>query len=332
MSAADKVRRPPAPRLDEGAKNYYKRIEDYADDEGKGDIFFSNVVDQVLSDGVRLVSCDKDGSKALERCLQHSSTDCASIKKLMRAVMSDFFKISVNRCGSHVMETLLHEAGHILSVDRTRDEELLELFLSLISVVEEKLSEYIQHLYASHVLGSVVQDLGGIQLAEQIGRSRYSREFRKVKMVGMSAKKPVTQVKFVPDEFIQTLDRIAKKVSKLQHLKEMLTHQSASPVLQSLLQVLAQRLPERGKKLTRKIVKMSKVLRDGGNRLPDLFTDLVGSHLMETMIQVASPELHSTIFQECFKGQVMMSALHPVANFPLQRLIGSATPPLVGNH
>ena len=329
---AHTVRRPPAPRLDEGSKSYYRRVEDLLDDEegGNGEIFLKNVADQVISDGIRLVCSDKDGSRAVEKFLQHSSVGSNVIKKLMKAVSPDFFKLCVNRCGSHVMETLLRTAGRALSVGKGEEGgELLDMFMELISVVEAKLMDYICHSYASHVLGGVVQVLGGVPLKEHEGRSRYSQEFRKVKMAGVPAQRNAGKMESVPDVFVETLDSIARKIGKFSDLNELLMHQSASPVLQSLLKVLSQRLPDRTNKLTKKIIKLSQVLAVEGGALPDMFNDVVGSHLMETMIQVTSPDFRTLIFHKCFKGHVMQSALHPVANFPLQHLIGTASPALV---
>ena len=328
-SMAVRIRRPPAPRLDEGSKSYYKRVEGFLDEEegGEGDIFLKNVVDQVIVDGVRLVSCDKDGSRALERLLQHHSVDCHSAKKLMKAVEPDFFKICVNRCGSHVMQGLVHLASHTLLTQHPEDPVLLQLLSSFMATVLEKVSDYIRHPYASHVLGGVVQDLGGVWLGERVGRSRYSQEFRKAKMVGVGVRRPSSSA--VPEWSLKLLDEIARKIIKLAALKDLLVHQNGSPVLQSLLHVLTLQMPKRGEKLTKKILKLSRVLGAEEGALPEMFTDLIGSHLMEAMIETASQDMQQLIFGTCFKGRVMTSALHPVANFPLQHLISAVQPPLV---
>ena len=63
----------------------------------------------------------------------------------------------------------------------------------------------------------------------------------------------------------------------------------------------------------------------GDYELPSVFMDSIGSHLMECMIEVATPKLQQYIFDSCFQGRVMTFALHPVANYPLQQLISSAT-------
>ena len=57
--------------------------------------------------------------------------------------------------------------------------------------------------------------------------------------------------------------------------------------------------------------------------LPAVFVDSVGSHLMECVIEVATPELRQHILDSCFRGRVMTFALHPVANYPLQHLISA---------
>lgn len=333
---ADRVRRPAAPRLDEGAKNYYRRVEEALESGGDGEevLFLRNVVDQVISDGLRLVSCDKDGSRALERLVQHFSMNNESLLKLLRAAEADFFKLCVNRCGSHVVQSLLQASSHALSRSNQdpEQEQLLELFLSLTKVLEEKVSDCVSHPYASHVMSGLIQELGGVRLSDQKGRSRYSREFRKVKMAGVSARKSGAAVQNVPDSFLKRLESIAKKVCKLKELGELLTHQNGSPVIQCLLRVVCQRLPVRGEKLIKKLLKLSRVLGGGtdeGSSLPELFMDQVGSHVTEAMICVAPPHLHQLIFTTCFKGHVMPSALHPTANFPLQHLIAAADPALV---
>lgn len=332
-------RRPPPPRLDPGTKIYYKRIESVLEGEaegGEGAIYLKNVVDQVVTDGARLVSCDKDGSKALELLLRHYTVNSHCLKKLMRAVRQDFFKLCVNRCGSHVMQALLHVAGHALSghTDGGHDDELMELFMDFVSVIQEKLSDCIRHSYASHVLGGLLQVLGGIKLADKLERSRYSLEFRTAKMTSAVKVTVPMLTPVVPELFCKSLDKIAKKIGKLGDLEDLLTHQNACPVIQSVLCVLATRLPERANKLTKKIVKLSRVLQQDNDSamlssLPKMFTDLVGSHLMETTLQLAPPHQKELIFERCLKGRVLAAALHPVANFPLRQLIGSADQDLV---
>ena len=337
----------PIPRLDDGSKSYYKRVESFLDGEKDGEeddnqLFLENVVKQIISDDAKRVCCDKDGSRAVERLLQHQATDLPTVQKLVEVLSAHCGELAVNRCGSHVMEALLKAAATQLSaVDSLDDSDdvlstLQEGFLSMCVAVRDNVQEFIVQPYASHVLSSLVQVLSGVYFTDHASRSRSSKEFRKAKMSEDSTHRGVLRIDKViqtPSVFLKQLDGIAKCVCKLENFSDLMTHQCACPVLQCMLRVLTQRIPDRANKLTRKIIKFSMVFRkqDGeasvtNSNLPSVFIDSVGSHLMECMIEVATPELRQHIFDSCFKGRVMTFALHPVANYPLQHLISSATP------
>lgn len=137
----------------------------------------------------------------------------------------------------------------------------------------------------------------------------------------------IVKVVSVPPSFSTSLQAIGKAVGRLKNLPELVTHTHASLVLQVMLRVLAQRLPVRGSKLVRKILQCPGVQcaqSEGEGALPEMFTDIVGSRLMETLIDVVSPELHQHLCDSVFKHRVMAFALHPVANYPLQHFIASA--------
>lgn len=335
------------PRLDDGSKSYYKRVERFLDgeehdEEGDALLFLENVIKQIISDDAKRVCCDKDGSRAVERLLQHQMTDLDTIKKLMVALSAHCGELSVNRCGSHVIEALLKAVASQLPLSTTAEgskdstdvdaEDLMDGFMTLCSVLRDNVAEFIVQPYASHVLSSLVQVLSGVYFTDHASRSRSSREFRKAKMAEDSNHRGVLRVDKViqtPSVFLKQLNSVAKRISKIETFSQLLTHQCACPALQTILRVLSQRIPERANKLMKKIIKCSMVLRRQGRGCADLepiFTDSVGSHLMECMIEVASPELKQHIFDSCFKGRVMIFALHPVANYPLQQLISSATP------
>ncbi len=331
-------RRPPPPRLDAGTKTYYQRIErllEGGEDEGQEQMYLKNVVDQVVRDGARLVSSDKDGCRALELLLRHNAVDSVSLVHLMEAIGVDFFKLCVNRCGSHVAQALLQAAGQRLWEQLRvgsgpEGERLQSLFFEFVGVIQEKLLDCMKHPYASHVLGSLFQVLGGIKLPEKIGRSRYSLEFRSAKM-GVVGKTTEASYAILPEKFGKYLNLLYKNISKLHNLGDFMSHQHGSPVLQCLLRVLAKRQPDKAEKLIKRFIKLTRILQGGEQRsaVPSVFTDLVGSHLMEIVVELAPADLQQMIFDTCFKDQVVAFALHPVANFPLQQLISTASSELV---
>ena len=311
-------------RLSEAEKGYYKRLEgtlDEEQEEGESELFLSNVIGQVLTDGARRVCCDKDGSRAVEKLLHHSVLEGGLLQKLLEALTPDYGSVARNRCGSHMIEALLKAAA--TSEDSS---ELQDVVLDLCAMTKDHLPEMISHSYASHVLSSVLQVLAGVYMSSHVSRSRYSQGFRRAKMQENSSRRGTLErtVVSVPAPFLEQLDSFAKRVCKLSNLPELLTDECGSPVLQVLLRVLVLRLPARGRKTLKKIVKSAKTLDSSGKDLPSLFTDVVGSHMMGTLIELASPELHQRIYDTCIRYRAMKIALHPVANYPLQQFIQSA--------
>ena len=319
--------------LGEGEKSYYKRVETFLESEGgnEDELFLKNVLEQVLADGAKRVCCDKDGSKAVERILRSLRVDAPSLQKLIEALSGDYHNLAADRCGSHVMETLLRESARLLKTDGSED--LQDHFFSMCTTMKIHLSEFIAHPYASHVLSVMVQVLSGVYVSDHLSRSKYSQEFRKAKMTpvtSLSKQKGEGQVETkidVPESFTRHLEAVGKAICKLSTLSVLLTHKCASPVLQVALRALTGRLPIRGKKLAEKIMQCPGVCQpENEDTLPSLFTDAVASHLMDTLIAVSSPTLYQHIYDTCFRGRLVVFALHKVANYPLQQLIITATP------
>ena len=312
--------------LDEGAKSYYKRVELFLDGtRGEGDeLFLKNVLQQVISDGTCRVCCDKDGSRAIERLLRDSVVDVLSLQNLTEALIPECPTLAQDRCGSHVLEALMKTAAGVIA--KQEDKALYDSLEVLICNLKGHIAEFVAHPYASHVLSMALQVLAGSYCGDEVCRSKYSQEFRKAKLGGSQHGVMVAPV---PATFNKLLDSFAKKICKLDGLDALVKHKCANPVLQVLLKVLDQRLPERRNKFIRKIIKSSQVFDNATTTLPGVFKDVVGSHLMEAVLEVASSDLQQHVYDSCFRGKVMRFACHPVANYPLQKLLASATPPLV---
>lgn len=308
-------------RLDDGTKRYYNRVEAYLDDEGEDrELFCRNVVKQVCDeDGVTRVSCDKDGSRALERLLREKLVDSESLINLVDGVLANFSDIAKNRCGSHVVEVLLKT----VTSASISSSELFDKLLELCRLLTEHFSDFVVHSYASHVMSSLIQAVSGVHLSDHTSRSRYSQEFRKAKMADSIKAQSKVSIHYVSDSFSKLLLNIYEIFYKNDKLIVLMTHKCGSPVVQTLLRVLSNRLPKKAAKLIEKITKI--ILGDENQQsdkeLAPVFTDPVGSHLMETIIEVASQEVLDTVFDVCFKGRLLTFALHPVANYTLQRLL-----------
>ncbi len=57
--------------------------------------------------------------------------------------------------------------------------------------------------------------------------------------------------------------------------------------------------------------------------LPDVAQDVVGSHLLEVIFKLSSPELHQHVFESLLQGKLLYYAIHPVANYVLQSFISN---------
>ena len=325
--------------LSEIEKSYYKRVESFLDSEsGREDkLFLNNVIQQILSDGARRVCSDKDGSRIMQGIIESSHVDASSLHVLLKALGEEYRDLATDRCGSHVIESLIRASARVLTAKESGT--LQAQFLTLCTVLTAHLSELIAHPYGSHVISSLLQALAGMYVSENFSRSRYSQEFRKAKMASVAsatiAVLPwkqkggilIEQKMAVPDSFSKHLESVCKAICKLPNLSALLCHKCASPVLQVALKTLTERLPARGRKLARKIVRCPGVLSlESGGTLSSLFTDPVGSHLMEAVIAASSHSLLQHMFDTCFRERLVAFALHPVANYTLQQLVAMATP------
>ena len=65
-----------------------------------------------------------------------------------------------------------------------------------------------------------------------------------------------------PSVFLKQLDSVAKHVCKLEHFSDLMMHHCACPVLQCMLRVLTQQIPDGANKLVRKTIKCSMVFQE----------------------------------------------------------------------
>ena len=313
-------------RLDDVEKKYYVRVEELSKNSEEFDSnVCENVFDQIKSDGITRVFCDKGGSRVIERLLQDDVLDESCIKTLLDAVISNLSAVASDRCGSHSLEALIKAIGKSKSLStEDSDDAILPSFLQVCEDIVSCIGHFLTQPYASHVVCAAVQVLSGVHIPDCLTRSRYSQEFRKAKMEDEKQGKIVKEPKMtVPEVFINLLNKLAKRVCKLDDFQRLLMDPCASPVLQVLLRACVKHLPRRGNKMVTAILKYVDVLScvQDGDTLPQVFTSIVGSHLMGVVIELASADCHQLIWESCFRSRVLSFALHPVANYPLQQFM-----------
>lgn len=136
----------------------------------------------------------------------------------------------------------------------------------------------------------------------------------------------------VPDNFLKEIRRLTKMVRKAENIIDLVTHNTANTIIQHLLYALYMCIPSLCNKL------VLSILKSGGNdgdttTLSPLFSHVSGSYIMEVILSIASPDMLDTLYTQCFEKRVSAIAIHPQANFVLQRFLelsnGSHIGPMV---
>jgi len=329
---------------------YYSRIEsviesdDYFENVEDSRVFVQNVLKQILDDGLLQVFSSKNASKIIENVLQKFSVPSRIYRELTQAICEKFLALSTNRCASHVVQTWLTGAlnpacqqewqSEVKSTSKSQENFANDSLELLCSTVKSNVKTYLSDQYASHVFRTLLQMISGVTLCDQINRSKYSHEYRKSMMhkgvdYSRGRYNVIQDVRPISPLFLRLLKRLARCVMKLDHFTDLLTHSNACPVLQILLVALVEKLPKKGLKFCRRIIDIAGIEKDESSStdeatIPVLFTDPVGSHLMEVLIEVCSASVHQMMYGSCFRHHVMLFALHPVANYALQQLIATS--------
>lgn len=179
-----------ASTLDEQTFGYFKRVEDVIneddfDDDESRKLFVENVFTQVESNELELF-CDLIVSRTMEKLIVYLSD--AQIRKVMQNIEEHFCKIAMDKFGSHVLQSLICVIPKAIRSERSKvrqtEQEVKDLksaeklFLSLCDCLKENLSELVNHIYGSHVVRTAFEVLGGVKVADNVVRSRASRQSR----------------------------------------------------------------------------------------------------------------------------------------------------------
>eukprot|EP00794_Sanderia_malayensis_P019153 gene19153-21073_t len=332
-------------RIDVHTLNYFKRVEkfleeDSFEDDDSRELFINNVIAQI-GEGLQTCQLAKHRltSKVLEQLLSMCST--AQMVSMFKSLKTDLLAVADDRFGSHVVQKIITLIPIHCCVNRQKDPQLRQQAEKIVQSFHKKTkhltSELIRSMYCCHILSSFIQVLAGIQVTETVSRSRNSRETRSkffgnksagrrldTKLFGNLLKeKPVE----VPEDFKKTLRKLTTQILADDNFGELLCHRNASPVIQTLMLGLKENHPDLCNKLCDLIIQKSKILEwnasvDPENMsVPILFADEVGSHIMEKIFYVMSPELFEEIFKKCFIGNLLTLCQHPLANFILQHML-----------
>ena len=342
--------------IDRETYDYFVRILEQINvcnqDDEDFQVFVDNVFDQTVNEEASLAG-NQLVSRVLERLLPLASIEIQT--RFMHALADDLRRVATDPFASHVLELLLIVATFQPAPDQTdfRRTWVLRVSKFLINNMED----FCPDAYASHLLRTCFQCLGGSRLDESLTRSRRSRDQKmghiKDKRTAFLDQKEapscIHSSQNTDSDFDQVLSlavdkivnsenvtgkRIAMSSNEWWKLKwfffsDLVCAETSSGVVQSLLLVLNEKsLKSECKKVCSFLLEqvyenatMSESEEDQNSHLLD---QVACCRLLEAMIIVSSqrlPKLFNKIVSKVFKDKILKWAIHPTANFPLQKLL-----------
>ncbi|KAM9349410.1 nucleolar protein 9 [Symphorus nematophorus] len=316
-------------RLDALSVGYFRRVgerlsEGFEDNEER-EMFVENVLTEVKGKAT-LVAMDRTGSITLQRLLPLSSPDQvgAVLAELGGESGSEFKTVSCDRCSGHVVESAVRQMSRWTekeSSDTTEEEEeescgVLEAqVLSLSQVVRDNSAEFIKHVHGSHVVRTLLHVLAGC-----VGPPRTEAR------PGAKERNIVPQLTDfeIPTSFWYELKSLTETL--MDNVNLSVTDAVSSAVFQIMLTVCHRKRPKLCKQLLKRIMEYltSRNAAPGVSPLLVFLKDQASSRLIETIIQLAHKSLVRDLYKSHLKGHLVDLALHPIANFPIQRLTAAS--------
>ncbi|XP_021165925.2 nucleolar protein 9 [Fundulus heteroclitus] len=320
-------------RLDALSVGYFRRVGDRLsegfEEEDEREMFVENVLAEVKGKA-SLVATDQTGSITLQRLLELSNPEQVGevLAELGGELGSTFKEASCDRCGGHVVESALRQMSRwdefsLKDPSKAAEEEeeeesagVLETqVLSLSQVVRDNSAEFIKHVHGSHVVRTLLHVLGGC-----LGPPR--TEARPGAKVQRAA--PHLTDFEIPTSFWYELKSLTETL--MENINLSVTDGAASAVFQTMLTVCHRKRPKLCKQLLRRTMEYltSRSSAPGVSPLLVFLKDQASSRLIETIIQLSHKSLLRDLYKNHLKGSLVDLALHPIANFPIQRLTAAS--------
>uniref|UniRef100_A0A7N5JS82 NOP9 nucleolar protein n=1 Tax=Ailuropoda melanoleuca TaxID=9646 RepID=A0A7N5JS82_AILME len=290
------------PHLSPEALGYFRQalsaLKEAPETGEERELMAHNVLKEVEAQALALAT-NRTGSEIMQELLGFSS-----LKPLCRvwaALRSSLRSVACHRCGVHVLQSALLQVPRLLGSPAEKEEDveeeengkdgpletLEELVLGLASEVCDDFLFYCGDTHGSFVVRTLLQVLGGTLLESERARHRGSQS-------------PV----FITDKI-------------------------SSFCLQVALQILHRKRPQLCAHLCGAVIGYLSSRNPSANGSPLLLflRDQTSSRLLEQVLLVLEPRKLQSLFEDHFRGQLQALAAHPIANFPLQRLLDAITTP-----
>uniref|UniRef100_F6PLI3 NOP9 nucleolar protein n=1 Tax=Monodelphis domestica TaxID=13616 RepID=F6PLI3_MONDO len=319
----------PHPRPAPETLTYFRRaleaLKEAPETGEERELLIQNVLKELETQAVALAT-DRMGSEMLQELL--TSSPPGPLSRLFAALLPHLRSVACHRSGAHVLQSVLlqlHRFSGALAKKEDGDPETLEeLVLKLASEVRDALVLYSGDTHGSFVVRTLLQVLGGTILESEIARPRGPQTLDKQRPTAREWKPTSFEV---PSAFLNCLQELSSCF--LKDISVFITDKVSSFCLQVALQVLHRKLPKACTCLCDSVIKYLSTRNSAADGSPLLLflRDQTSSRLLEQVFLVSEPPQLQSLFEEHFQGQLQTLASHPIANFPLQRLLDAITTP-----
>lgn len=285
--------------------------------------FVSNVYEQIIDHEVEYAR-NQVGSRVMDSLMDYADFDV--ICRIIKAFNSCLRPLCSDKYGSHVLEKIIcicSDRGNKLNqpAEKTNDKcknkiqilsahivEYNNMALKLSKYVLNNIEEFINDLYANHILRTVVKCLGG--QIDTVADSTEKKAFKTCIVV-----RPVIQ------EYKDLLINTSNRILKLPQFPEFGKNEITSGFLQILLLSLSNVNTQLTSNIIKRITNECFSENNDETLLSTIF-DCEGSlRLLEICLKVAEPKLFEKLCNKYFIGNLKKLSLMKNTNFSVQRLL-----------
>ncbi|XP_008707026.1 nucleolar protein 9 isoform X1 [Ursus maritimus] len=328
------------PHLSSEALGYFRRalsaLKEAPETGEERELMVHNVMKEVEAQALALAT-NRTGSEIMQELLGFSPPK--PLCRVWAALRSSLRFVACHRCGVHVLQSALLQLPRLLRSPSEKEEEdveeeengkgspletLEELVLGLASEVCDDFLFYCGDTHGSFVVRTLLQVLGGTLLESERARHRGSQSPDSQKAPARECKPADFEV---PETFLNRLQDLSSCF--LKDIAVFITDKISSFCLQVALQILHRKRPQLCAHLCSAVISYLSSRNSSANGSPLLLflRDQTSSRLLEQVLLVLEPRRLQSLFEDHFRGQLQALAAHPIANFPLQRLLDAITTP-----
>ncbi|XP_016061371.1 PREDICTED: nucleolar protein 9 [Miniopterus natalensis] len=322
------------PHLSPEALGYFRRalsaLKEAPETGEERELMVHNVLKEAEAQALALAT-NRTGSEMLQELLGFSPLK--PLCRVLAALRSNLRSVACHRCGVHVLQSALLQLPRLLG-SPMEDEEveedgkdrpletLEELVLGLSSEVCDDFLFYCGDTHGSFVVRTLLQVLGGTLLESERARHRGSQSPEAQRAPARECKPTDFEV---PESFLNHLQDLSSCF--LKDIAVFITDKISSFCFQVALQILHRKLPQFCAHLCDAVIDFLSNRNSSADGSPLLLflRDQTSSRLLEQVLLVLEPLKLQSLFEDHFQGQLQTLAAHPIANFPLQRLLDAIT-------